>query len=113
MASFLSERELDDLVLLDAATDEGVAAALGARLRRALMYTWLGPVLVSVNPYQLLRAGPGGRSVYDEAVRPAPAPAPAPAPPFPTHRPPRAHLRPTPLSPRSSGARLLCRPHAQ
>ncbi len=111
MASFLSERELDDLVLLDEATDEGVAAGLGARLRRALMYTWLGPVLVSVNPYQLLRAGAGGRSVYDEAVS-CRCRGPS-APPFPPHRPPRAHLRPTPLAPRSSGARLLRRPHAQ
>jgi hypothetical protein len=47
MASIVSERELDDLVLLDAATDESISAALGARLKRALMYTHIGPVLVS------------------------------------------------------------------
>ena len=63
----LAERELDDLVLIDAASEQTIVDSLAKRFRGASIYSWCGPVLISLNPYKLL-LGPGGSSIYDDAV---------------------------------------------
>lgn len=63
MADLIASRELDDLVLVEDLTEEGLARTLATRLKDGKMYTSIGPVLVSCNPYKLLTETRSGRSV--------------------------------------------------
>jgi len=45
---------VDDLVLVSSPSNASITAQLGNRFERELIYTNLGDVLVSVNPYKYL-----------------------------------------------------------
>lgn len=49
------EEGVDDLVLLPKVTNEGIMKNLEKRYRRNLIYTNIGPVLVSVNPFRYIK----------------------------------------------------------
>lgn len=49
------EEGVDDLVLLPKVTNEGIMKNLEKRYQRNLIYTNIGPVLVSVNPFKYIK----------------------------------------------------------
>jgi len=50
----LDKSKVDDLVLLDVVTEDAIVATLQARFNNDLIYTGLGPVLISVNPFKAI-----------------------------------------------------------
>ncbi|CAK4643656.1 unnamed protein product [Aphanomyces euteiches] len=58
-----------DLVLLSDVDEEHVVEALVARYDEDAIYTFIGPVLVALNPYKRLERGQTGRSIYDDVDR--------------------------------------------
>jgi len=50
----LDKSKVDDLVLLDVVTEDAIVATLQTRFNNDLIYTGLGPVLISVNPFKAI-----------------------------------------------------------
>eukprot|EP01027_Heterolobosea_sp_BB2_P004948 GEZU01007613.1.p2 GENE.GEZU01007613.1~~GEZU01007613.1.p2 ORF type:complete len:223 (+),score=48.05 GEZU01007613.1:194-862(+) len=47
--------KIDDIVLMDNPTDEGITALLEERYKDDNIYTYMGPVLISMNPYKKVK----------------------------------------------------------
>ena len=61
------EDDLDsDLVLLDEINETTATQKLQERYKQDKIYTYIGPVLIAVNPYKLIKRD--GMSIYDTAV---------------------------------------------
>jgi myosin-1 len=54
---------MKDLLMVDAVDEAHVVDELVTRYRQGYVYTFLGPVLIAMNPYKLLRQ-PNGDSIY-------------------------------------------------
>ena len=46
---------VDDLVLMDTVSEESIVENLHKRFKKSEIYTYIGPVLLSVNPFQTIR----------------------------------------------------------
>ena len=57
---------IDDLVLLDEINETTIVDTLKRRYQNEEMYTYIGPVLIAINPYKILQKG--GMSIYDPEV---------------------------------------------
>ncbi|KAF0689084.1 Aste57867_19356 [Aphanomyces stellatus] len=57
---------VSDLILLADVSEKHVVKELSTRYQANDVYTYIGPVLIAVNPYKLLKAK-DGRSIYDES----------------------------------------------
>ena len=57
---------IDDLVLLDSIGEEEIVDVLKRRYAKDEMYTYIGPVLIAVNPYKIIKKN--GSSIYDLGV---------------------------------------------
>jgi hypothetical protein len=68
MSSVTAERELDDLVLLDNPDHLRVASILTSRFKNGSIYTSIGEVLLSINPYKSLLLPGSSKSMYDDSV---------------------------------------------
>lgn len=61
------EEDLDsDLVLLEEINEKTATEKLQERYKQEKIYTYIGPVLIAVNPYKLIKKD--GISIYDTAV---------------------------------------------
>jgi myosin heavy subunit len=47
-----------DLILLDDVSNQAIVDALQKHLAASEIYTWIGPVLISVNPYSQSQCAP-------------------------------------------------------
>ena len=54
MTSLVASKTLDDLVLLDEIDEECVVKTLQSRYEAENIYTYIGPVLIALNPYKLI-----------------------------------------------------------
>jgi hypothetical protein len=68
MASVTAEKQLDDLVLLDSPDSQRVAAALTTRFKSGSIYTSIGEVLLSINPYRSLLLPGSSKGYYEDTV---------------------------------------------
>ena len=50
----LEKGQVDDLVLLDEPSEAAIVANLRATSQADRIYTWIGPVLISVNPFRTI-----------------------------------------------------------
>ncbi|KAF0718569.1 Aste57867_1615 [Aphanomyces stellatus] len=57
---------VSDLILLPEVSEAHVTKELSARYQANEIYTYIGPVLIAVNPYKLLKKN--GKSLYDESL---------------------------------------------
>ncbi|CAK4616242.1 hypothetical protein LEN26_003667 [Aphanomyces euteiches] len=57
---------VSDLILLPDLDEAHVVKELSARYQANEIYTYIGPVLIAVNPYKLIKKN--GRSLYDESL---------------------------------------------
>eukprot|EP00466_Bigelowiella_natans_P017084 jgi/Bigna1/84676/fgenesh1_pg.205_\ len=56
MARKLGNRNaLDDLVMLDRISEENIIKCLNNRYQQDEIYTYIGPVLIAVNPFKMIR----------------------------------------------------------
>lgn len=62
MADAAAARQLDDLILLDEISEEAIVKTLVDRYKDEEIYTYIGPVLISFNPYKLIKKD--GESIY-------------------------------------------------
>lgn len=65
----LDKSKVDDLVLLDTVSEDAIVQNLQARFSSDLIYTSIGPVLVSVNPFKQIQGlySPGMIKSYNGA----------------------------------------------
>lgn len=66
MEKFLHKTESDDLILLENVSEKIVLLNLKRRYKAQNVYTYIGPVLIAINPYKVITKD--NKSIYDESL---------------------------------------------